>query len=63
MSFAEIEDLIRTPLPDSSRMHMAWWGNDRSPDSTHPQAKDGWIAAGWEVESVDPDQQFVTFRK
>ena len=63
MSFAVIEDLIGTPLPNSSRTHKAWWGNDRSPDSTHPQAKDGWLAAGWEVESVDQNQQVVIFRK
>jgi hypothetical protein len=63
LSFAGIEDLIGTPLPDSSRTHNAWWGNDQSPDSTHSQAKHGWLAAGWEVESVDPERQFVTFRK
>jgi hypothetical protein len=63
MSFAAIEDLIGTPLPISSRTHKAWWGNDRSPASTHAQAKFGWLAAGWEVESVDPDQQLVIFRK
>jgi hypothetical protein len=62
MSFAAIEDLIGTPLPISSRTHKAWWGNDRSPASTHAQAKFGWLAAGWEVEAVDPDQQFVIFR-
>ena len=26
MSFVEIEDLIGTPLPASSRTHKAWWG-------------------------------------
>ena len=63
MNFVEIEDLIGTPLPASSRAHKAWWGNDRSPDSTHPQAKHGWLAAGWEVESFNLAQQTVTFRK
>lgn len=63
MSFADIEDLIGTPLPDSSYTHSAWWGNDRSPDSTHSQAKYGWLAAGWESDSVDPSRQLVTFRK
>jgi hypothetical protein len=63
MSFADIERLIGTPLPDSSHTHSAWWGNDRSPDSTHTQAKYGWLAAGWDVESVDPNRRSVTFRK
>ena len=63
MSFADIERLIGSPLPDSSRKHSAWWGNDRSPRSTHSQAKHGWLAVSWEVESVDPIRQSVTFRK
>ena len=63
MSFAEIEALIGTPLPASSRTWSAWWGNDRSPDSRHSQAKRGWLAADWEVERFDPIRQTVTFRK
>lgn len=62
MSFPDIERLIGTPLPDSSITHTAWWGNDRSPRSTHSQAKHGWLAAGWEVESVDAIRRSVTFR-
>ena len=53
MSFTQIEGLIGTPLPASSRIGSAWWGNDRSPDSRHSQSKHGWLAAGWEVESLD----------
>lgn len=63
MGCAEIEDLIGTPLPVSAGTHRAWWGNDRSPDSTDSQAKNGWLAASWEVESVDSNQQSITFRK
>ena len=62
MSFAAIERLIGTPLPASSRRHSAWW-RDRSADTTHSQARFGWLAAGWEVESVDPVRGSVTFRK
>lgn len=62
MGFADIERLIGTPLPDSSLTHTAWWGNDRSPRSTHSQARHGWLAAGWEVESVDPVRRSVSFR-
>lgn len=63
MRFADIERLIGTPLPESSHTHPAWWGNDRSADSTHSQAKYGWLAADWEVDSVDPKRRSVTFRK
>jgi hypothetical protein len=63
MSSAQIERLIGTPLPASSRTWSAWWGNDRSPDSRHSQSKHGWLAAGWEVESLDPIRQTVTFRR
>lgn len=59
MSFGEIEALIGTPLPVSSCTWSAWWGNDRS----HSHAMYGWLAADWEVESFDPTQQTVTFRK
>jgi hypothetical protein len=58
MSFAEIEALIGT-LPPSARTWRAWWANSRS----HIEATDGWLAAGWEVESVDLDRQIVTFRR
>jgi hypothetical protein len=63
MSFVEIEALIGTSLPISSRTWSAWWSNDRSPDSRHVQAKHGWLAAGWEVEAFDLRQQTVTFGK
>jgi hypothetical protein len=58
MSFAEIEALVGT-LPSSARTWRAWWANDRS----HVEAKHGWLAAGWKVESVDLNGQTVTFHK
>ena len=64
MSFADIETLIGDRLPPSSRNpKSAWWGNVRSPNSRRPQATDGWVAVGWEVESVDQARETVTFRK
>jgi hypothetical protein len=58
MSFAEIEDLVGI-LPPSAHSWRAWWANDRS----HVEAKDGWLAVGWEVESVDQPRETVTFRR
>jgi hypothetical protein len=67
VSFAKIEQLVGHPLPPSSRPPhkgwRTWWGNVRSPNSQRSQATFGWLAAGWEVETVDPDQETVTFRR
>ena len=67
MSFAEIEKVTGLRLPPSSRPPAIgwrqWWENSHSPRSSHTQARCGWIAAGWEVDSVDPIQQTITFRK
>jgi hypothetical protein len=73
MSFDEIDRLIKEGLPASARNRKGlpatarkqrqWWDNDRSPDSRHVQSKYGWLAAGWEVDSVDLNRQSVTFRK
>ncbi len=60
MSCDEIARLVGTKLPASSRTHRAWWGNDRT---WHPQSKDGWLAAGWEVASVDQVGETVTFSR
>jgi hypothetical protein len=62
MSFAEIGALIGTELPASARdWSSAWWDNDHSPNNRHSQSKHGWLAAGWMVESRDPDRETVTF--
>ncbi len=36
-----------------------WWANDLD----HNQARNGWLAAGWAVETVDLTEQTVTFRR
>lgn len=59
MSFDQMAQLIGTPLPPSAHAHRAWWANDR----THPQALNGWLAAGWEVDAVDWGLEAVTFRR
>lgn len=59
LSFKEIEDILGSSLPDSAREHRGWWGNDRS----HTQARNGWLAAGWEVSHVDLQKEIVVFRR
>lgn len=67
MSFADIERVIGHKLPPSSKPNhrgfRTWWYNDHSPTSRHVQARCGWIAAGWEVDSLDPVLGTVTFRR
>jgi hypothetical protein len=58
MRFAEIEGLVG-PLPTSSYTWRAWWANDQH----HVQARAGWLAAGWKVDSVSQSQHVVTFRR
>jgi hypothetical protein len=31
LTFPHIEDLLGVPLPDSARVHHAWWANERPP--------------------------------
>jgi DNA-binding transcriptional regulator YiaG len=59
LTFAEIEALIKTPLPDSARTNRAWWSN-RSKGALQASA---WMGAGYTVEAVDFEQQQATFRK
>ncbi|MEE9340970.1 MAG: hypothetical protein V3V21_04835 [Thermoplasmata archaeon] len=57
LSFREVEQILGFPLPASAFRYRPWWAND----PTHVQAMDGWISAGWEVESVDFENENVIF--
>lgn len=60
LTHAEIEDLIGAALPRSAsgqRTMGLWWRNDH----THTQARNGWLAAGWWVESIDRRRERVYF--
>jgi hypothetical protein len=59
LSFSEIEEILRFPLPASARKYRAWWANDRS----HVEAASGWMNLGWKVASVDLSAATVTFEK
>ena len=63
MTFAAVAATLRPPhLPRSASIHRAWWGNHRSA-TANTQARNGWLAAGWEVDSVNLAGQTVTFRR
>jgi len=55
MTFADIEKLVG-PLPESARLHRAWWSNS---SATSP----AWRDAGWRLQSVDQAARRVTFTR
>lgn len=59
MTFAEVEKEAGFKLPASSRLHQAWWANDRA---RHVQAK-AWLDAGYESEQVDMKEGRLVFRR
>lgn len=59
LSFSDIEKILGFSLPKSARRLRVWWSNDL----THPQAKNGWMAAGYIVWEVDFGQEVVRFRR
>lgn len=56
LSFAEIENILGRPLPDSAEGYRAWWAND----VTHSQAR-AWIGVGWQTSEVDLEARQVKF--
>jgi hypothetical protein len=61
LTFAEIENLIKTKLPISARTYRAWWANEKG-TTRHVQAN-AWISIGWKVEEVDLDRGMVIFAR
>ena len=55
MTFADIEQLVGA-LPDSARLHRAWWSNSSN-------AARAWMAAGWRLKSVDQSAGQVVFAR
>jgi hypothetical protein len=53
MTFAEVEELVGR-LPDSARLHRAWWSN-----SSHVAR--AWQEAGWHLQSVSQAAEQVVF--
>lgn len=60
LSFAQIEQILEDTLPNSARRYRPWWANER--EGTHVQAA-SWLGAGWEVDTVNQDQEWVRFRR
>jgi hypothetical protein len=58
MTFAEVEG-ITGKLPPSSKTVPQWWENDPG----KLQAREGWLAAGYETASVSVKDQSLEFTK
>ena len=56
MGFADVE-AITGKLPPSARTVRQWWEND--PEKV--QAREGWLAAGYETSNVSVPRQSVEF--
>ncbi len=57
LTFEQIEEIIRSPLPDSALQLRAWWANDQV-GHTHSIL---WLEAGWKVAYVDLGEKQVIF--
>lgn len=57
MTFAEIEEVIGTPLPPSARSREEWWSNN---PNGHSQAR-AWLRASYRTSHVDLAGETVEF--
>ena len=59
MSFADVERIVRHPLPPSARRHRPWWSNN-SHNSVMTKV---WLQAGFKAEAVDIERETLVFRR
>lgn len=45
LTFAQIEDLLGFPLPDSARVHQEWWANTDPKDPSQPHSRSWTLAS------------------
>jgi hypothetical protein len=60
MSFEQIEQLLGASLPESARVHRAWWANEAV--GQHVQAR-SWLEAGFSVTALDQERRSVVFER
>ena len=58
MTFAEIEQVLQAPLPQSKR-YPAWWSNNAS----NNVMTEVWLQAGFMTEQVDIGAERLVFRR
>jgi len=59
LKFEDIEHIIGSKLPESSRQHRAWWSNN---PNNNVMTK-VWLDAGFQTEQVDIEDRRLVFRK
>jgi hypothetical protein len=59
LTFGQVEALLGRSLPAAASGGRRWWTNNPG----HSQADYGWLAAGWQMATVQRQRQMVTFRK
>ena len=60
LTFAQIEDLLGFPLPNSARVDRAWWEN-KDPNDTPPPHSRAWALA-W-IATPNLQAQTVVFER
>lgn len=60
LSFQQIESILGDRLPKSAYTYRVWWGNELNPDRVQAHA---WISAGWVVDTVSLENQWVRFKR
>lgn len=59
LTFTEIEEITKSPLPESARKYRAYWANDTV---SHLQSQQ-WLAAGWRTTYINLTEGRVTFSR
>jgi len=60
LKFDQLERITNDPLPPSAFKYREWWSNEEA--GRHVQAH-SWMNAGWLVETVNLQSQWVRFRR
>ena len=60
MTFAEIEDILGAPLPESARRYRPWWANEKAGTHVHARA---WLDASRRTANVDLTNRTVEFAR
>jgi hypothetical protein len=58
LNFKQVENILGFDLPYSAKNHRAWWAND---SKHNVSSVDGWMAANWNVKTVDFHNETVLF--
>lgn len=60
LTFAQVEAIVGSRLPQSAYVHPEWWSND---SVQHVQSRMGWLAAGFKTTAVNLRECVVRFTR